>query len=168
MFVGVDRYLGGRIGGDTHETLLTRAKLVSEIRSIFATYNVMRAAARNCMWMGLVCLVVSMMLHVDPFEGNKLTLPPSAKTCTFFIIWAFLSGPAWCMFGSFDFKLQFLVSTSGVVVIVTDIVFFKSGVAFERIVAFLIMSPVIVLVPYTVRTFRSPLLVYVKRFSNVF
>jgi hypothetical protein len=95
MFVGVERYLGARIDGDTDESLRKRAGLVSEVRSIFASYNVMRAAARNCMWMGLVCLVISAMIHVNPFEELAPTMSSSTRTCIFFSIWATLCGSAW-------------------------------------------------------------------------
>jgi hypothetical protein len=168
MFVGVERYLGARVDGDKDESLRKRAGLVSEVRNKFASYNVLRAAARNCMWMGLVCLVISAMIHVNPFEELVPTMSSPARTCTFLSIWATLSGCAWFVFGSLDFKLQFVVSICGVLTTTTDMVFIRSGIPFERIVAFLILSVVVFIVPYTMSRFRMPLLDLVKKYSNVY
>eukprot|EP00747_Dinoflagellata_sp_TGD_P139685 gnl/TRDRNA2_/TRDRNA2_175927_c0_seq1.p1 gnl/TRDRNA2_/TRDRNA2_175927_c0~~gnl/TRDRNA2_/TRDRNA2_175927_c0_seq1.p1 ORF type:complete len:184 (-),score=25.42 gnl/TRDRNA2_/TRDRNA2_175927_c0_seq1:530-1081(-) len=70
MFLGVERYIKGRVADDTADAVKERAELVKKVRAVFATFNRMRGAARNCMWLGLVSLVLSSMAHVQPFEKN--------------------------------------------------------------------------------------------------
>mmetsp|Transcript_10710 Transcript_10710/g.22129 ORF Transcript_10710/g.22129 Transcript_10710/m.22129 type:complete len:259 (-) Transcript_10710:174-950(-) len=168
MFIGVERYLGGRVAGDEATILKDRVELVTEVQAVFATFNTMRAAARNSMWMGLLCLVISAMTDVNPFDGIVPEMSSSASTCFFFTCCLAMVGPAWYLTSSRDFALYCQVCAGGIVATAAEAFLVRSSFPFARLVAFLILLAAIGVVPFTVMSFRGPLLDLVKKYVSVY
>jgi hypothetical protein len=168
MFMGVERYLQGRVDRDDELIVKDRAELVAKVRQIFSTFNVRRGAARNSMWLGLLSLVLAAATQVNPVEDFVAEVCPSAKIALFFFMWLLLVGPAWYVTGAPDFAMYSWICIGGGTALIIETLCLKTTFHAAKFVAFSILMSNIVLVPSTVLSFRKPLLPLVKQYVNVF
>jgi len=93
MFKGVDSFISNRLTEGTRSSTTNiaankeRAQLVKNVRAIFSTFNAKRGAARNSMWLGLLCLILSMMAHLDTWSeiAPGIELTSSMISALFFL-----------------------------------------------------------------------------------
>lgn len=180
-FVGVDHYMAGRVAvrgkdvaklasetEDEGAALASRVKLVTDVRGVFGSLNSMRAIARNSMWLGLLSLVFSAATQIDIIKqiGAKWS-PAMTMLCFFGCCFCFV-GPAWYFVGGLDFGFYVCACAAGVGMMLADIFFFGSEYPWADIVALLILCSAVIVVPYTVLSFRKPLMPIVKKYIHVY
>merc|ERR1712176_1122563 len=76
--------MDNRIHADVIEEVASdkdRIQLAKKIRTVFSTYNRMRAVARNSMWLGLVCLVASALARFNPLDDAMGNWNQSQSMC---------------------------------------------------------------------------------------
>lgn len=169
MFIGVERYMENRVGLDADESLDARIELVSKVRAVFSTFNRLRAAARNSMWMGLLCLVASAMAQVNPFTDTIATnMSSSALAGSFFACWLLCVGPGWYLTKAPDFAIQSCVCLAGIFFMYIEDTYVKSGRPSIQVVSCLILASSVIIVPYTVMCFRGPLMHLVAKYVEVY
>jgi len=165
VFIGVDRFMGRRV--NTGAVVADRAKLNRDVRVIFANLNTQRGAARNSMWLGLLSLVASSIVHIDLVTSVTQDLTPSAASCCFFCSVLCLVGPAWYATGSPDFKFHTCVALAGAFGTAAEVKFVGSKFIVSDVVAMSVLACTISIVPYTVMSFRGPLAPLVRAYSHV-
>jgi len=182
MFKGVDAFISNRtakesttrasIMGATKSSRVTtdRAQLTREVREVFATFNTMRGAARNSMWLGLLSLVFSAMTEIDIMSDLAPDLETSSSTnaAMFFASFFSIVFGGWYCFRSLDLKVHCLISGCGFIISATDAWFIQSGFPTTKLVGLLILASMIGILPYTVASFRGPLLSQVKKYVDVY
>eukprot|EP00928_Gymnodinium_smaydae_P082429 TRINITY_DN65775_c0_g1_i1.p1 TRINITY_DN65775_c0_g1~~TRINITY_DN65775_c0_g1_i1.p1 ORF type:complete len:310 (-),score=28.73 TRINITY_DN65775_c0_g1_i1:56-892(-) len=168
MILGVNSDLDDRPNMDKDILLATRRHLVAEVRAIFATFNGKRSAARNAMWMGLLCLIVSSMTQVNPFQSAMPTMSSSATAGTFFGSFLLIVGPAWYATRTRDFLAYCFICIAGLLAATVDVMLVCSAFPTAKLVAFLILLSTVIAVPILVLAFRAPLIGVVQQHVRVY
>merc|ERR1712007_277656 len=130
-----------------------------------------RATARNSMWLGLLCCVMSSMVHTNPFVSDLNffdTWSHSQTMCLAFSGCFLLSFIAWCGLKSKDFKVYSYISVLGVLLTGGEAIFVGSNYPIGRLTAFSVLCAPLIFVPYTVLTFRGSLLGLISSQMSVF
>lgn len=177
MFKGVDSFISKRLterGARSSPTNIAvnkeRAQLVKNVRAIFSTFNAKRGAARNSMWLGLLCLILSMMAHLDTWSeiAPGIELTSSMISTLFFASVLALVGPAWYNFRTPDMAIYTAFSAVGFIACLGESCLIQSKFPTSKLVAFLILLGGLLSVPLTVLAFRRPLLAEVKKYVDVY
>lgn len=95
---------------------------------------------------------------------------PSSSTSAAIFCFSFfvIVFSAWWIFRSPDFKFHSVASCIGFVVSVTEATFIQSGFPTAKLVGLFILAAMIVILPWTVSTFRGTLLRQVKKYVDVY
>lgn len=171
MFLGMDKIMSQRQLCEKDYVDKERADFVRDVRSKFAMHNRMRAIARNSMWLGLLCQIMSSMAHANPFVSHLNlfdTWSHSRRMCLVFFGCFLLFFIAWCRLKSQDFKAYSCLSVAGFLLTGSEALFVGSDYPMGRLTAFVFICTPLYFVPYTVLTFRRPFLRIICRQLSVF
>jgi hypothetical protein len=150
-----------------------RARLVYVVETSFSTFNDMRMWARNCMWLGLMCLNGAAITKLDPlqdqYQSSFLELTSSGKTAIFFslilgcLLVAFMTG-----FRSLDLKAFAFLSLLGLVSCTAAAYSPQVGsLRTARFAASFFLAASILTVPITVKNFRGTFLPMAKKHTHI-
>jgi len=171
MFVGVDTYLSRSLTGSGQEednVQKARVDLQRKVRAVFGDLNPKRAAARNSMWLGLISLVMSAVQQLPLLVKAAGYLTASQGSCGFFIFNFAMVFSAWCKTRASDLGIYSWICGIGMLVTFAEFCFIGSDFPMNELVSLLILMSTVAVVPYTVLSFRTPLMPLVKDFSQVY
>merc|ERR1712046_432207 len=124
--------------------------------------NRMRGSARNCMWLGLLLLVMSAMAHLNPLESVFEEWSHSGSMCLLFCACFLMVATAWWKTRTIDFATYSWFCAGLALVTGIEASLIESSYPSGKLTGFIILCAPIVFVPYTVLAFRGPLLMLVK------
>jgi hypothetical protein len=163
------RYLeGGYLDSEEEIETLQISSFAELITPMFASLNRMRAAARNSMWMSVVCLLSAVSL----FSGDTFDMLGSesqSQQALVILIWMDIVLAGGCyLFPDLFYELLFLIFTAITIPCAVDVFYVKSGSRTLHILTNISTVFEILTIARTVKIFRGTFVELIKSRTEVF